>query len=88
MEESVNSSLRGNASSRGGNENYGGNDVRSAGVNKIFGNQAINGSLTEIKVTLNENFSEAKRELERRRNVDNVSPVSAMSVEVGGKATA
>lgn len=83
VDASVTSSVRGNASSRGGNEDYGSNDLRTAASNKIYGQQTINGSLTEINVTLNEDFG--KKELERRRNVDNVSPMSALDVRVEGR---
>ena len=85
VDVTASSSVRGNASSHGGNEDYGSNDLRTAGANKIYSNQAINGSLTEINVTLNEDFGRAPKEVERRKNVDHVSPVSTMGVLVEGK---
>ena len=86
VEASAHSSLRGNASSQGGNEEYGNNDLRNGAANKSYSHHVISGSLTEIKVTLNKDFGKGdlveRQELERRRNVDNVSP---LSVELGGK---
>jgi hypothetical protein len=79
-------SMRGNASSRASERDYGRNDVRHGRADSevgvppmgVISNHKINGSLVEIKVNVaaGSGADSAAKELERIRRTDNVSPIN------------